>query len=220
MKSLSVGWAVVLASVLVVSGCKKDDESNSPGGGGPTTTTYVGTVGNGSESGSLNFTVDNAGAVTGSLGIVGSSSISLTGSLSGSNLSMTGGSYTFTGTLANQRITGGYTGPNGNGSFEADQASTTSAATYCGTYAENPPGSDNGTFNMIINNGSIRVMAVESGGGPVTNLEGTLNGSTITLHVPGSPSSVIATGTLSGNDVSGTYNNGTAAGTWSGAHCQ
>jgi hypothetical protein len=73
---------------------------------------------------------------------------------------------------------------------------------------------------MTINNGSIRVMAVESGTGNVTNLDGTLNGSTISLYPPGSPGTIVATGTLNGNNLSGTYNTGSSSGTWSGGPCQ
>jgi len=219
MKSLRIWSAFVLAAAVMLSSCKKDDEPVNSGGGGPTS--YLGTIGNGVESGALSFSVDNAGAVTGTIGIVGGSTVNLSGTLSGTALGISGGGYTFTGALASQRITGTYTGPNGGGSFEADQASATSVTIYCGVYNENPPGTESGTFNMIINtNGTIRVMAVEAGTGDVTNLEGTLSGSTISLHPPGSPGTIVATGTISGTSISGSYNTGSSAGTWMGAVCQ
>jgi hypothetical protein len=54
--------------------------------------------------------------------------------------------------------------------------------------------------------------------GTVIPLDGTISGATITIYVPGTQTT-LATGTKSGNNVSGTYG-GTSPGTWTGAACQ
>lgn len=225
MKLFTALLAILMAVTFTFTSCKKDEDSPvQPPSSTPTT--YVGTIAGATESGAISLvvgTATNSDAmpinITGILRLVGATdTVFLTGTLSGDTLLVTGGGYTFTGILSGNQFTGTYNGPGGSGSFVAN-ASTSTAATrvFCGTYTETPPGTETGTFNMVINaNNTISVIAVDASDGAQTPFEGTLTGSTISIYVPGTPGAVIATGTLTGTSVSGTYNSGSTDGTWTG----
>jgi hypothetical protein len=155
--------------------------------------------------------------VTGSLSYDGGAAVALSGSYDDATdiLALTGGGYTFGGSFDGvDRIEGIMSGT-ASGSFVATKAA--SAKAYCGTY----DGDDQGTFSFVIAGSVVRGSAVSSVNGPNAPiaLDGTISGSTISIHAPGS-SAGFATGTLSGTNVSGTWDDGQGStGTWSGSVC-
>ncbi len=114
------GILAVLAIALAITGCKKDENPASNNNNNNQTSTYVGTIANATESGSISLTVSLAkgmGGVTGTLKLVSPSAatINLSGTFINNVLSVSGGNYSFAGTLANGTISGTYGGPNGGG---------------------------------------------------------------------------------------------------------
>ncbi|MFN0156433.1 MAG: hypothetical protein ACKVRP_00005 [Bacteroidota bacterium] len=202
---------------LAIAGCKDDEGTTDPPTNQPVT--YVGTIANGTESGSISMTVApskstgiNSG-VTGTLTIVSPSdtTITLTGTFTTDTLAVTGGAYAFDGTLAGGSISGDYTGPNGPGQFSAQPSTNNSVTVYAGTYTSSTISGNFGTFNIVINGTVITGFSVDSGSGESTTLTGTLTGNNISIL------GGLAVGTLAGTTVSGTYNNGSGdQGTWSG----
>src|SRR2546427_722678 len=98
------------------------------------------------------------------------------------------------------------------GTFVSTKSST--AVAYCGTFT----GTDDGTFNFAIE-GTTLVGTATSTTGSVTPLDGTVSGTNITITNPGAPSGPpLAVGTISGTDVSGTFDDGAgSSGTWTGS---
>lgn len=177
----------------------------------PTTTAYTGTMASASESGKLTLSA-TSGAVSGALNLVspGPSSVTLSGTLSGTSFTLAGGGYTFTGTTSGSGVTGTYTGPNGSGGFSLQAGPSTQV--FVGTFTSTSGGM-NGNFNIAINGGSLMGVAVSSDGS-VTQLGGTATGGSLSVTASGT---VIATGTVSGSNASGTYDNHQGnSGTWTG----
>ncbi len=207
-----------LVLALTITACKKDDEGTTD----PpvnNTATYVGTIANGTESGSISMNVNLSkgaginGGVTGTLTIVSpaETTLALNGTFTSNTLAVTGGEYTFGGTLAGGAIAGGYTGPNGPGQFSAQPSTNNSVKVYAGTYTSSTISGSAGTFNIVINGTVITGFSVETSTGNSTQLTGTLTGTAINIL------NGLAVGTLEGTSVSGTYDNGTGdQGTWSG----
>ncbi len=214
--------AIVLMGA-VIGGCKKDDPASTQG----QPTTYAGTFANATESGSMTFSAaagksfSTDGAVTGSIKLVSptTATITITGTLTGTTLTFTGGGYTFTGNLSGTSISGSYSGPNGSGTFTAQLSTNSSAKIYVGTYTTQVTGRVNGTFNMVINGTVISgIVASANGNG---QFGGTLSGNAITIFNPVAPTITIATGVVAGATVSGTYNDQQGDnGVWSGTQVQ
>ena len=226
-------FAAFTAIALATAACSSEDK-NGGGGGGGSTTTFLGIVSSddASESGSVSVTVSTANpsapaptgvaivsvAASGSFKIVGGATIALTGTyddVTGA-LDVTGGGYTFTGTYdGNNRLEGTYTGPSTQGTFVTAQSDANTAA-YCGTYA----GDDQGVWDFVIDGNTLLGQAVSSATGGGLPLDGSISGNNITILFPGTQT-VLATGTKSGSNVSGTWDdpNSTDAGTWTGTVC-
>jgi hypothetical protein len=143
---------------------------------------------------------------TGSLRLQGqSSNVSLTGSYNTltNALTLTGGSYSFSGSVVGATaIDGTYTGPSGvSGAFSMRPGTLAAPpTTYCGNYT----GVDTGKFNFAINSTSGTISGTYK---PSDDEGGTLWGSvTSTGHFSGNNSyGTEITGTFSANGTSGTY---------------
>jgi len=222
-----------LAALALIAACGDSGSSDNNNGGG-TNSTFTGVISedDGSASGAIEFTIATASpappsvsgpslvtvTATGRLKFNGQAQVSLSGNYDTDTdvLALTGGGYTVGGFYDGvDRLEGAYSGPNNSsGSFVTTRAAN--ATSYCGTYAAND-NSDHGTFSFVISGSDVRGEA-RSVDGTVIPLDGTISGSTITIFVPGT-TTPLATGTRSGNNVSGTYQ-GDSPGTWSGGACQ
>lgn len=224
----------VLLTCLVFGGCK--DESNPAGTAQTNSTMYTGIVAGGGISGSLTITIPLAKtpssgvltavdtvAITGILRISGDGTVSLTGIYidTTGEFSMSGGGYVFTGFADEENITGSFTGPGGSGIFVAEAGAPGTVRSYCGTYQDEPPGTETGVFNMVINGTSIIVIISPSGTDQSFATYGVLSGSEIAIYDSELPEIPIATGTVStdGMSVSGSYIGESNGGTWSGTLC-
>jgi hypothetical protein len=231
--------SLAVASFLLV-GCSKDDNpAGSGGGNGPT---YYGTFANSAESGSLtlNFssapkagpaTTDNILVVitiSGTLKIQGGSTVSLTGTYNTvtDSLKISGGGYSFAGTLVNGDLSGTYSGPNGSGTFIAGTSVSGSITFFCGTYTETSPasGEHHGRLNIVLDGARLGVLVREDtdSSNTVLGFKEILSGTAITIYVSGTSGFPLATGTINSakTAMSGTYNSGDEQGTWSAELCQ
>jgi hypothetical protein len=227
--------ALVAAGVLV-GGAACGGDGN--GGGGPSgqTSSFVGivSVDDGSATGSLAITIQSgtlappaaAGAsaldpvnATGTLTLGGTTALTGTYDPDTDILAITGGGFTFGGGFDGvDRLEGIWTGPGGtSGTFVTTAGS--SGVAYCGTYAADDQ-SDSGTFSIVITGGIVRGEAYSSTDQVPIPLDGTISGNTIAIDNPLS-TTPLATGTRTGNTVSGTYDDGQGGtGTWTGTVCQ
>jgi hypothetical protein len=134
-------------------------------------------------------------------------------------VTVTGGGYDLNGVFDGvDRLEGVYTGPAGaSGTFVTTLSDQ--GASFCGTYDADDQ-SDSGTFSFVIAGTTLRGNAVSSVDQSLIALDGTVSGNSITIYFPGTQIA-LATGTRSGNNVSGTFDDqqGTT-GTWSGSLCQ
>ena len=219
---------LLLALLLpLATGCDSNDDSNPPPAG---TGSYVGTLAGAQASGVLEVTIDGDDA-SGSFVLTGDAARSASGSamppLTGSfnsgtgALSLEGGGYTFTGTLVNGVLSGTWTGPDGtSGSFSALlEGEGTVVAVYCGVYNTV---NDNGTFNLVRQDASLRGFAVSSEDGDTIDLSGSVSGNTLTIYATAAGQTAnVATATLSadGSTFSGTVNDPENPGTVSGSRC-
>ena len=224
MKSTQFVIVCIALMGAVIGGCKKDEEPVATGG---QSTAYAGTFANSTESGSMSVNAAAAKStgidvtVTGTIRVITptAATITVTGTLVNNILTITGGGYTFTGTLTGTTISGAYTGPNGAGTFTAQVSTNSSAKIYVGTYTTQVAGHVSGTFNMVINGTVISGVSASSNGSG--QFGGTLSGATITIFNPATPTVTLATGVVVGTTVSGTYNDGQGDnGVWSGALVQ
>ncbi len=207
------------------------------GGSGPTSlapsTTYRGiiTASDGATAGlvltfnsAVAIRVGPAGAealvvvpVTGVATVPGGGTVTLSGTLDGNALSLTGGGYSLTGTLSRGQFTGTFTGPGGaSGSFAAlSSTDATPAYAYCGTFTGTiTPGNitEDGSFNMVVAGTVLSGASVGSGGGDVVGFRGSAsagaNGTTvISVNQSTAQGTVHADGTISAGygTVSGTF---------------
>jgi hypothetical protein len=215
---------IILAVLALVAGCKKDENPVNPGGGGTTSTTYTGVFSNPAETGRLTFEIPTAKVLAGDTVLISGKIFLATGDtvlLSGfyvkttGQIHVAGGGYVFDGTYAAGQITGSYTGPNGSGGFTVREATgENTIKVYCGHYQQNSPGTNSGSFTMIVDGTSVTIMV--DGDDP---LYGTVDGSTVNIYFPGT-TVVLATGTISTEGASGQYNTGDEQGTWSATPCQ
>jgi hypothetical protein len=233
--------ACLTVGVIVAGGACSDGSSNGGGGGGPTTTTWAGLVqgSDGIESGGISITVQTAsprivGPGTGIVLAAGdvaasgtykrtaptAASVPLTGTYNSGTkaLDVSGSGYAFTGVFdGSSRLEGTFTGPTTNGTFVSEK-NTGSAKVYCGTYTGT---TDNGTWSIVVQGTEVHGQAVSSVDGTRISLDGVVSGTTITIYFAGT-TTTLASGTISGNSASGTWDNqDTDSGTWTGStSCQ
>lgn len=204
--------------ISATAGCGSgSNDSSSASPTGPTITeapsiTYEGTVaGTGSHSGTISVTVRGS-AASGALRLAGSTT-NLTGTADagGTNVSLSGGGFSFSGSVASGALNGTYTGPsNTSGRFSTLNATTATVTRYCGTYntvAQLSGGgtyTESGTFNLqVSSNGTVTGTAATVSPEPACceALTGTVSGSSITVT---SAQGGGGTGTIGGGTVSGT----------------
>ncbi len=217
-----VGALVLLAAAGI--GCSSSNyNSNNPT---QQPTSYAGTVtGTSGTGGTLSLTITPAVAsmgsaimplattdtVSGTLHITGGVDVVLSGTFTPPSgpLDVSGGGYTFSGSLQNGTLSGTWTGPGSSGSFTAlVSGSSGSVTNFCGTFS----GSDSGTWDL--SQSGMTLSGSYTGSGGSATLSGTLSGTSISLT---SPSGATAQGTLSGPSMSGTWTSGSHTGTWQGS---
>ncbi len=170
-------------------------------------------------SGSATFTVTNNTTVAGLFRIVtpDTASHNLVGTyidtLGVNILAASGGGYNFSGYVND--TTGQFRGVASGAAnalvIGARDDDNTSIA-YCGTFT----GTDHGTWNFTVEGNSVWG-SYSPVGGDGGILEGTITGNVITLNEDGVQ---VATGTKSGDNVTGTWNNGNGgSGAWTGSRC-
>jgi hypothetical protein len=144
------------------------------------------------------------------LTLTGGSAITLSGTFTTPNgpLNVSGGGYTFQGTLTNGVLSGTWTGPSSNGSFSTLVGSSSSVTNYCGTFS----GQDSGTWNFTISGTTLSGSYTGTSGSGI--LTGTVNGNSVSISTQ---SGGTAQGTISGTNVSGTWMGGSKTGTWMGS---
>ena len=235
---LTLGLLVV-AGTAAATGCSSDS-SNNPGSA--TDTVYQGTiVGALGESGFIEVTVTTPAAAMSSGGVMIAAAASkpatgrmkldggcenqLTGTLSGTALVMTGtgtcGNYDLTGAVSGSQIAGTFTAASGHtGTFVCEESTGSNSVTvFCGRWVEVVSGTPTGTegpWNMVVKSSSIQGVAYDPSDTAIP-LTGTRTGDGVTILAGGTQ---IATGTISGTQISGIYDIGSSAGTWSGQVCQ
>ncbi|MEP0546594.1 MAG: hypothetical protein ABJF88_06655 [Rhodothermales bacterium] len=223
---LSASRTLLLLVLLVpfAVGCDSTEEDPPAGTAG----TYVGTLAGAQTSGVLEVTIDGSDA-SGSFALAGGGERSvsgsahppLTGSFNAGALQLEGGGYTFTGTLSGGVLSGTWTGPGGtSGSFSALlEGEGTVVAVYCGAY---DTANDDGTFNLVRQDASLRGFAVSSVDGDTIDLSGSVSGNTLTIYATAAgPTANVATATLAadGATFTGTVNDPENPGTVSGSRC-
>ena len=234
--SLSIRSLAVLSGFVALGLGACSSDSNGGGGGGGNTSSFVGTVAGGTafdESGSLTFdiagtalappagitTMSASLTVTGTLTLVsptpGTEALTGTYDDATNQLNLSGGGYTFTGVYdGTSRLEGTYTGGNGPGAF-VTALDVGNAIAFCGTF----DGDDDGTWNFVVSGTSLSGSVLTSSG-DLAPLDGTVTGTDISIVNPVNPTGpALATGTINGNDATGTWDTGVQSGTWTGTHC-
>ena len=228
-------FTIAICGALGIAACGDDDDGGTGPGGNTSNFVGIFSSDDASESGSLTITVQTANPmvggirtmalvpvdVTGTLTLTGGGTVALTGTYDPDtgDLDVSGGGYSFSGVFdGTSRLEGTYTGPTTSGTFILSLDDNTSASAYCGTY-EADDLSDDGTFSFVIDGNVLLGEAVSSQDGTNIPLDGTVSGSNITIFIPGTQQT-LATGTISGTNVSGTFDDqqGTT-GTWQGSQC-
>jgi hypothetical protein len=208
----------ILALILVtLTGCSKDKKIVSPNGGGNNITHFIGTVNgsNGTLSGWVSFAVNDT-IVTGTFKVVSpdTATIALAGQYETVTKALVamGGGDTFTGVFDGvNSLHGALTGTR-TGTFVAVKDDNGTAQAYNGTFS----GDDSGIWNFTID-GTVLAGSFTTTSGSMGALDGTISGNNITISNPGG-GSPLAIGTLSGNNASGTWNDGSGnSGSWTGS---
>lgn len=228
MRPQRIKVCALWVTLFALAGCSGG--ATAPGDGntgltGATTTTYSGTFADAKSNGTMSVAVTFPSAsrqldlpagisaqaaasasATGTLVLPSGATIQVTGSFQSSTraLTLVGGSYSFNGSIANNGITGSFSGPNGAGTFAAQPPASTGAVakTYCGTYAT---ASDYGWFDLVISaGGNATGLAVGIIDATSVGISGTVTGSTLsaTTNVG---AQIDATLSGDGNALSGTY---------------
>jgi len=215
-RTVGRGWlrllaTAVLAGTLAVPACKSDKATNP----GNTVIVLLGSVNgnNGAFSGSISLTIDGA-VVRGSFHIVSPTNAThaLTGTYNAGNkaVAVSGDGYNFAGIYDGSNKLNGTVSGAGAGTFVAAKDAS---LTFCGSFT----GDDDGVWNFSIDGGNI-VGTATTTTGTVIDLSGTISGSNISVVRPGG--GTLATGTRSGDNASGAWDNGVGStGTWTGAKC-
>jgi len=220
--------AGVVGSALVGAGCGSDasgDDGSSQQGQASAGGKYRGVVSGASFTGLLEVDLGEGGAsstaksrdsgVSGTLSMLtGGTPIAITGtwdSASGA-LTLSGGGFTFDGKVDQKGISGTYQSPAGDGAFTLLAASEATISLFCGTFS----GAGSGTWN---------VAAAEGGGasGAFANADGssagTFSGTWSNGKLSLSGSEVTASGSLTEQGGTGSWQAGANQGTWSGSSC-
>jgi len=235
---------LTMGTCALLSACGSSSDTTSPTG----STTLVGVVANVSQSGSVTVTIAsgtlalalpraskfaffNFGTpayaattsvinATGTLAIQGLGKIALSGTYdTGTHaLSLSGGSYTFTGTYSNGVLSGTFANPQGAvGGFSMQSGTTSSVLTFCGTASQGT--SATGNFNVTLNLTThvISGIAIDNRSQQALSLTGTTSGSSIT----GTASTgATFTGSFTPTNISGNFQGSAGgAGTFAGALC-
>ncbi len=240
-------WAaILLAAVALVAGCssKSSDNGSTTPGSEVANQTFTGGMGgaasDGSDSGILSLSFGSAPAtaptdgalpmapaatitISGTIKIIATGAvINVTGTYDTATKSFTvsGGGYTITGTINNGVISGTYTGPGGNGSFSLILGTRAQMTFYCGTYTVSGSDTPRGKWFFGLRqdrlNGAFSGNNVQAVGGG--RLYGSISGTSVDLSLIRAGVTVgSATGTLSGNDATGSWTVGTETGTWQGS---
>lgn len=220
---------IVMVALLAVTACSESgSDATEPQPGGDTALSFVGTLAGDGVSGELEVTVAAGSAaaavraplfaVSGTMAIVsvsgclylGGGCVAVTGTYNtdSRSFSVSGGGFTFTGTFSNGTIAGTFAGPGSAGQFVAHSDPQGTGQSFCGTYT----GDSDGIWNLV-RRGTRVVGVYNDAGGDTGQLTGTANGNGITLSFTGGS----ATGTVSGNAVSGSWQTVDGdAGTWTG----
>ena len=229
------GLVVLVGALAMTSAC-----SDSSGGGGDpgsgSTTSFLGIISSDDGLSSGEITIDLATAspsVDAPTGVAFASvtaggshkltgtAVTMTGTYDDQTkiVALTGGGYTLGGGYdpATGRLEGAFSGPGNSGTFVTTQKGNATVA-YCGTFT----GSDDGTFSFVVNNqNKILGNAYNVNGGAPIPLDGVKSGNSITIYAPGTTNIVLASGTISGSNASGTWDDHQGnTGTWSGSVCQ
>lgn len=223
-------FTVIVATLLsACGGGSSGSTPPSPTTPSPATSTFQGTIaGSGRQSGTLTVSVQaqvaasfpsimrwpfvatlhaqgTTVAATGSLHIAGGSTVALTGTFDSSTkvLILSGGGFTFTGSLGGSVLSGTYTGPNGaTGGFSSHSTAAGTVTPYCGTFVGSPcdfcPVST-GVFNIEVS-ATGAVSGVYSLAGQVGYISGQVSGTTLrfTTTDGGSETATIQNGMVSG----------------------
>ena len=203
---------IALLLALALAGC---DEGTGASGA----VSFRGTIAGANESGVIEVTA--ASPVTGTLTIVGGPVINLTGDFNSESGQFTasGGGYSLTATFSNGTLSGTYTGPNGSGTISALPSDQVTVQVFCGTASgTSPGGSVSAVWNLVRSGNTVAGVAVEdlssASPGETTVLSGTISGTSISLSYEGGS----ASGTLTGESISGTWTTVEgASGTWMGS---
>ncbi len=163
---------------------------------------------------------------TGSLRLTSSSTpITLSGSYDTvtRKLTVTGGSYTFTGGVAaGSTYSGTYTGPSGAvGGFAGDKASATvKTRGYCGTFTgTDDEGAIGGTFNFVVSGTGALSGSISQSDGSAARLTGSASGTSVSGNVTGPETAASFSGILGTSSASGNFTGHEASGTWMGSSC-
>ncbi len=211
---------VLILLAFLLPACGGGDSSSVTSG------TFSGVIaGPNGESGTLEIVIPAAQAkllpteavttalvdITGPLKLTGGT-IDLAGTFNPDDQSFTisGGGYTFSGTISGGAIGGTYSGPNGDGSFSIFDEGDGAVTTFCGTFS----GDQSGTWNMIVQGGE----AAGTYGGTVSGyFEGNVSGQTVTITYDSLGGVSSASGTISGSSMTGAWSGGGESGTWEGS---
>lgn len=252
MRQRSMRVLAVAGLALVAAACSSSDTT---GPNGSISTTFSGIVAGDSASGNLNgaitLTVDGVSLrttpatpisafvmasatsydVTGSFKPSGAAAISLTGTydLSTGALSVSGGGFSFTGTLAGGVLSGTLTTPGGGaGSFSASSTASGTVYAFCGAAVQTGGSSQGGgaTFSLALNAGTGVASGVaqgHGGGEPPVTLTGTVSGSAWTVAFTSNQDGPgTASGTFTSTSLTGSYSipGAPESGTISASICQ
>lgn len=171
--------------------------------------------------------------LTGTAALSDGSTVNLTGTwdTEAGAVSMTGGGYTFSGTVQSDGSVRGWWSHAGVEGVFSMRVATVAAEVhaYCGTFTGRELETDaypdltgdglipvNGTWNMVVDDANADVIVV-TGDGDVAGLSGSRNGNSVTITVTGAQ----ATGTITGTGdafINGTYDiTGSSEGTFQGS---
>jgi hypothetical protein len=215
LNSITSKIAILAIMLVALSGCSKDKKPTSPNGTN-NITHFIGTVNgtDGNLSGWVSFSVNDT-VVTGIFKVVtpDTATYALTGfyEKTAKVLVATGGGTTFSGVYdGTNRLDGALVGTR-TGTFVTVKDDNNTALAFNGSFS----GDDSGVWNFTID-GSIIAGSYTTTSGDMGALDGTISGNTITIVNPGG-GSPLATGTRSGNNASGTWDDGNGnTGSWIG----
>ena len=218
MKIQNLLFALLVGLALII-GCKKDDNPVTPPSGSPAVA-LVGTIAGSNSSGGTQSGVLTLAIPAGKPSAIASDTLNISGqivlstgdtiTLSGyyikttGYLYVTGEGFTLYGTLVGGHLTNTHydDGAGGHSGTVAASASSSSntVTVFCGTYTELSPGTETGTFNLLLQGSSITIVTSKG-----FTFYGTLSGTSVTVYIEGTSGTVLATGTLEGTHASGTY---------------